>query len=84
MSAAIIVINCVCSVLSVALTMFTIGAKFLKNSVTKDDLVTQIGPIRDELSTVNAKIDVITEEQGNMRERMAVVEYRLNIEPNVK
>ena len=84
MSGAIIVIDCVCSVLSGARTMFTIGAEFLKNSVTKDDLVTQVGPIRDELSTVNAKIDRITEEQGNMRERMAVVEYRLNIEPNVK
>lgn len=80
MTAATVIINCVCSVLGVALTMFTIGARFLKNNVTKEDLVAQIGPIRDEISTVNAKIDGITEEQGNMRERMAVVEYRLGLD----
>lgn len=75
MDVTMVVINCVCSVLSVIITMLSIGARFFKNNVTKDDLK----PIHDKLSDLEAKMDRQEHVQGDMRERMAVVEFRLGI-----
>ena len=71
----IVIINCICSVLSVVITMLSIGARYLKNSLTKDDLK----PIHDKLNDLENKMDRQEHAQSALRERMAVVEFRLGI-----
>lgn len=71
----VVIINCICSVLSVVITMLSIGARYLKNSLTKDDLK----PIHDKLNDLENKMDRQEHAQSDMRERMAVVEFRLGI-----
>lgn len=72
---AIIVINCVCTVLSVSISMFSTSSKYFKNSITKSDLK----PIQDSLKDLEDKIDRQEHAQSDMRERMAVVEFQLGI-----
>lgn len=76
---AIIVINCVCTVLSVSISMFSTSSKYFKNSITKSDLK----PIQDSLRDLEDKIDRQEHAQSDMRERMAVVEFQLGISHKV-
>ena len=76
---AIIVINCVCTVLSVSISMFSTSSKYFKNSITKSDLK----PIQDSLKDLEDKIDRQEHAQSDMRERMAVVEFQLGISHKV-
>ena len=76
---AIIVINCVCTVLSVSISMFSTSSKYFKNSITKSDLK----PIQDSLKDLEDKIDRQEHAQSDMRERMAVVEFQLGINHKV-
>lgn len=76
---AIIVINCVCTVLSVSISMFSTSSKYFKNSITKSDLK----PIQDALKDLEDKIDRQEHAQSDMRERMAVVEFQLGIKRKV-
>lgn len=76
---AIIVINCVCTVLSVSISMFSTSSKYFKNSITKSDLK----PIQDSLKDLEDKIDRQEHAQSDMRERMAVVEFQLGIKRKV-
>ena len=76
MDIAVIVINCVCSVISVVITMLSIGARLLKNSITKEDLE----PIKAKLNDLENKMDRQEHAQSDMRERMAIVEFRLGID----
>ena len=78
MDATVIIINCVCSVISVVITMLSIGARFFKNSLTKDDLK----PIHEKLNDLESKMDRHEHAQSDMRERMAIVEFRLGIAHN--
>ena len=71
----VIIINCICSVLSVVITMLSIGARYSKNSLTKEDLK----PIHDKLNDLENKMDRQEHAQSGIRERMAVVEFRLGI-----
>ena len=76
MDATVIIINCVCSVISVVITMLSIGARFFKNSLTKDDLK----PIHEKLNDLESKMDRQEHAQSDMRERMAIGEVRLGID----
>lgn len=72
---AIIVINCICTVLSVTISMFSTSSKYFKNNITKSDLK----PIQDTLKDLENKIDRQEHAQSDMRERMAVVEFQLGV-----
>lgn len=76
MDITVIIINCVCSVLSVVITILSIGSKFLKNTLTKEDLE----PIKEKLNDLESKMDRQEHAQSDMRERMAIVEFRLGID----
>lgn len=78
MDFAVIIINCVCSVVAVVITILSIGARFLKNSLTKEDLE----PIKTKLNELESKMDRQEHAQSDMRERMAIVEFRLGMERN--
>lgn len=74
-SPAVVIINCICSVLTIIITLVSISARVFKNSLTKSDLK----PIQEKLDNLEDKIDRQEHAQSDMRERMAVVEYRLGI-----
>lgn len=74
-SATAVTINCICSVLTIIITLFSISAKFFKNSLTKSDLK----PIHDKLNDLEEKIDRQEHAQSDMRERLAIVEFQLGI-----
>ena len=71
----ITIIQCVCSVATIVISMVTISAKYFKNMATKSDLE----PIEEKLDMLEKKMDRQEAAQSDMRERMAVVEYELGI-----
>lgn len=75
MEVAIIIINCVCTVLAIIITMAKMHSAFVKTNLTKEDLA----PITKKLESMEHKMDTMSKDQSSMKERMAVVEYKLGI-----
>ena len=71
----IVVINCVCTVAAVVLSMLSMSYKFFKNNLSKADLL----PIQDKLDRLEHKIDKQEHVQNTLRERMAIVEFQLKM-----
>ena len=73
MEATNIIIQCVTSIASVVLTLMCLYKSFVKNTVTKDDLL----DIIENLDRLDRKLDNNIEKQAKLCERVAVLEYAL-------
>ena len=71
MTYTIAIIQCVCTIVTVVISVSSVGAHITKSTLTKEDL----RPVSEGLREIKDAMEIMITEQSHTNERVAVLEY---------